>query len=195
MAGDCGDALFGVGQHVERALVARAQADLAVEARDGFGVVIEHIGRGVHHGVHGRVAALKIGHQHLDAAARNALADGADGQGEQFRAAIVAVVAIDAGDHGEAQTHGGDGFGDAARLVVIHRQRRAFLHGAEAAAARADVAQNHERGGAVVPAFAHVGAGGAFADGVQAEAVDQRFQIAIVLADGRGGAQPGGTGG
>ena len=65
------------------------------------------------------------------------------------------------------QPHGGHGFGYAARLVVIDRQRSAFLHRAKAAAPGADVAQDHERGGAVVPALAHVGTGGAFANRVQ----------------------------
>ena len=77
-----------------------------------------------------------------------------------------------------------------ARLVVIHRQRRAFLHRAEPAAPRAHVAQDHERGRAMVPALAHVGAGGALADRVQPQPLDQRLQFAIILAHRRGSAQP-----
>ena len=84
----------------------------------------------------------------------------------------------------------GDGFGDAPRLVVIDRQRAAFLHGAETAAARADVAEDHERGGAPVPAFAHVRAGGALADRMQIQVCDELFQFAIILAHGSGRAKP-----
>ena len=101
LVGVPGAIVLGMGQHVERALVARAQADLAVEARHGLGVVIEDVGRGFHDDLDGRVAALEIGHQDFDAAAGNAPPDGADDQGEQLRAAVLAVVAIDAGDDGE----------------------------------------------------------------------------------------------
>src|ERR1039457_3555288 len=74
--------------------------------------------------------------------------------------------------------------------TTIHRQGRAFLHRAEPAAAGTHVAQHHEGGGAVIPAFADVGAGRALADGVQAQALDEPLQVAIVLANGRGRTQP-----
>ena len=51
------------------------------------------------------------------------LADGADDQGEELGAAVLTVVAIDAGDDGELQAHGFDGFGDALGLVIIDGER------------------------------------------------------------------------
>ena len=177
-------------QHVERTLVTRAEADLPVEPRHGFGVVIEHVRPRIHDDFHGGVAALEIRHEHFDFAAGNALADGFDGELEELRAAVFAVVAIDAGDDGVAQTHDGDGFGDAARLIVIDRQRSALLHRAESAAARADVAEDHERGGAAVPALADVGAGGALADRMQLQVGDEFFEFAVIPAHGSGRAKP-----
>src|SRR5262249_26029537 len=64
------------------------------------------------------------------------------------------------------------------------------LDGAKAAASRADVPQNHEGGGALIPAFADIRAGRAFAHGVEAEAADQVLQFLVVSAGRRGGAQP-----
>ena len=174
----------------ERPFVARARTHLAVQARNRLGVVIENVGRGFQDRLHGRPVALKIGRQDLHAAAGDAAADGAYGEREQFGAAVFAVVAVHAGDHGEAQSHGRRGFGHAVRLVVIHRQGRAFFHRAEAAAARAHIPQNHESGRAMVPALAHIGTSRAFANRVQAQAADEALQLAIVLARGRGGAQP-----
>jgi hypothetical protein len=57
--------------------------------------------------------------------------------------------------------------GDAARLVEVDRLGAALGHGAESAAARAQVAEHHEGRGFVVPALADVGAVRAFAHGVQ----------------------------
>ena len=167
-----GAACLDVRQHVERPLVARAQANLAIQARHGLGVVVEDVGRGFEHDVHGRVRALKIRDQHFDPATLNTLADRANGQREQLRAAVLAIVAIHAGDDGEFQPESRAGLGHAARLVIIHRQRAALLHRAESAAAGADVAQDHEGGGAPVPAIADVGAGRALAHGVELQVLD-----------------------
>lgn len=100
-----------------------------------------------------------------------------------MRAAVGLVVAIDAGDDGIAQTHSRDSFGDAERLFFIGRTGRSSAgHGAKSAGARADISQNHEGGGAVVPAFAHVGAAGAFANGVEIERAHDALEILVTLA-------------
>ena len=114
--------------------------------------------------------ALEVGDQHLDRQSGHAAADLADGVGEDARAANVVVVAVDAGDDGELQSQLLDGFGHAARLVEIDGCGRALGHGAETAAPRADIAQQHEGRGAVVPALADVGAVRRLANRVQVEA-------------------------
>src|SRR2546423_1359373 len=68
--------------------------------------------------------------------------------------------------------------------------RLARRHGAEAASACADVPQNHERRGTVLPALAHVRAARAFADGVQIERAHDALQILVALATEKFDAQP-----
>ena len=72
LVGVPGAIAFGVRQDVERALVARAQADLPVEARHGLGVVIEDVWRGFHDDFDGRVVALEVWDEDFDAAAGDA---------------------------------------------------------------------------------------------------------------------------
>ncbi len=67
-------------------------------------------------------AALEIGDEHFDRAAGVNLADALDDHGEDRRAAILAVVAVDAGDDGVLEVHGLDGLGDALRLEPIQRR-------------------------------------------------------------------------
>src|SRR5262249_2807427 len=137
---------------------------------------------------HGLPAALKIRDENLDAAAGHPAADSVNREAEQLCSAILAIVAIDAGDNSESQAHRGDRFGHTVGLPVIHFERRTLLHGTEAAAACADVAQDHERGGPAVPAFSDVRTCGAFANRVEMQALNQRFQFAIILAGGSGSA-------
>jgi hypothetical protein len=82
-------------------------------------------------------------------------------------AAITQIVAVDAGNDHIFELERGDRFAEFARLVRVGRQRLAVADVAERAAAGADVAEDHEGGGAAPEAFADVGAGGFFADGVQ----------------------------
>lgn len=94
-----------------------------------------------------------------------------------------------------AQAQPRDSLCHAGGFGVVNRQRRAFGHSAESAAARAQVAQHHEGCGAVVPALADVGAIGAFADGMQVQISRQFFQRVEGLAHGRARFQPGRLGG
>lgn len=65
------------------------------------------------------------------------------------------------------QFESGYGIGHFVRFVSVYRQGLTALDVAESAVAGADVAEDHESGGAVTPAFAHVGAGSAAAHGMQ----------------------------
>ena len=164
---------FGVLQKAEGALVAGSGADHAIEARNGFGVVVEDFGAGFNDHADGFFVALEVGDEDFDLAAGSLAANFFNDLNEGAGAAEDVVVAIDAGDDGEFEAEGGDGFGDAARLVKVDGIGAAFGDGAESAAAGAEVAEHHESGGAVVPAFADVGALGGFADGVEVEGAGQ----------------------
>ncbi len=90
-----------------------------------------------------------------------------------IRPAVGQIVAGDGGDHHVSQAQAGGGFGDTIGFVELEGFGLPFRHGAKAAGARADVAQDHERGGFLRPAFQAVGALGAFADSFQMQIVDQ----------------------
>ena len=152
--------------------------------------MVENVGPGVHHDAQRLFQSLKVGNQHFHAASGHASADFGDRVGEDARATDVVVVAIDAGDDRKLQPQFLHRFGDPARLFKIDRLRAAFRYGAEAAAPGAQIAQQHEGRGAMVPALADVGTMRRLADGVQLQVARQGLEIVIVLAHGRARLQP-----
>ena len=84
-------------------------------------------------------------------------------------------------------------FGYTPGFIVIGLEGSAFLNGAESAAPRTHIAENHERGRPAIPAFADIRAGSALADCMQFEVGDKLFQLAIIFAYGSRRAQPGRT--
>ena len=60
----------------------------------------------------------------------------------------------------------------------------AALDGAEAAAARAHIAEQHQRGRARAPALPDIGTARLFADGAQLELTEQALQTRMPLAAG-----------
>ena len=139
--------------------------------------------------------AAKIRNQHFHLARRNAAANLCDRAGEEVRAAVGLVVAIDRGHDRVTQAHALDRLGHAQRLVLVGRaDGLARGYGAEAAGARTDIAQDHEGGGAMLPAFAHVRATRTFAHGVQVERAHDALQVLIVFAAEEFYAEPFRTG-
>ena len=65
----CRVQFLGVTQQIQSAFVARAGADDAIEARHGFGVVVQHFGARVDDHADGFAVALEVGDEHFDAAA------------------------------------------------------------------------------------------------------------------------------
>ena len=146
-------ALFGrPAQHVERAFVFGDGTHGRIEARDGLDVVCEHLGAGFDDHAKGVAIALEIGDQHLHRGA-GFLANGANGLGEMFSAAVGHVVAIHHRDHRVLHAHLRHRLGHAARLAGVGDERFPFADRAEGAAARADLAEDHERGRAGAPAL------------------------------------------
>src|SRR5215213_9650070 len=85
-------------------------------------------------------------------------------------------------------------FGDVTRLFRIQRARFAFAHRAEAAMTRADVAAEHEGGGAIGPTLENVWTTRFLADGVQVETFDQLQHLVLVGWVAQADAQPFGFG-
>jgi hypothetical protein len=111
-------------------------------------------------------------------------ADLLDGFGPDLCAAVVEFVAIYAGDDDVAEVHDSDGVAYSFGFVEVEFGWAACGDVAEAAGAGADVAEDHEGGGAGGPAFAHVGAFGGLADGVKAMVVDHAEKLGIFFACG-----------
>ena len=127
---------------------------------------------------------LEVGDEHLDGAAGEALPDLPDGLGEDVRAEVGEVVAVDGGDDGVAQGELGDGLGHARRLLDVVRRGTPVGDGAVGAVPGADVAQDHEGGGAVLPALADVGAVRLLAHGVQLQLTHELLEAQVVVATG-----------
>src|SRR4051812_10835175 len=104
--------------------------------------------------------------------------------GPDLRTAIGELVAVDAGDHAMFEAHRSNRFANAPRFVEVECRRTTGGDVAESAASRADIAEDHQRGGPSAPALAHVGALGALADGVKFLVVDKLLQIRITLSAG-----------
>jgi hypothetical protein len=154
-------------QQLEAALVASLRAQPGEQARDGLDVVVEHLGRRVEHHAQRLALALEVRRQHLDAGLRERGVQGADGRREVRGAAVAQVVAVDRGQHHVAQAHAGRGLGHARGLAGVRRERAGGRDRAVAAAARAAVPEQHERGRAAREALPQVRAAGLLADGVE----------------------------
>src|SRR6185503_12478310 len=112
--------------------------------------------------------------------------------GEDEGAEVGEVVAIDGGDHGVLELHLADRLSDSGWLLDIVFRWPAVRDGAVRAVPRADVTQDHERGSAVLPALADVGAAGFLAHGVEVELAHQVLQPEVVRAPGRLHLEPAG---
>ena len=137
-----------------------------------------------------RFLALEVWDQHFDAALRPARARLADRVRKNRRAAIGKVVAVHRRDDDVREAEGFDRLSDADAFVGVGGCRASVRDGAVGARARADVAENHERGGAVVPAFADVGAVRFLAHGVEIELAHQALEPRVVRRAGRADFQP-----
>ena len=132
-----------------------------------------------------------ISAENLDARSRDAFVDRSHGIGEYQRASVGKVVAIHRREDEILPTQIADGFGDAQRLEPI--DVASWITGfdvAKAAAARAKIAQNHDRCGARAPALGHVRTGGFFTNGVKREAIDLSLDAFVLFADRQRDPQP-----
>ena len=89
--------------------------------------------------------------------------------------------------------HRADRLRDPPRLVVVEPGRPAGLDRAEPAGPGARVAQDHDRGGPLVPALADVRAVGLLADRVEVQAAEQALEVVVVLARRHPGPDPVGV--
>ena len=182
--------VFGAADLLERALVARLRADLAVEPLDGLHVVTHDLLPAGDHAVERRPVAARVGDEGLDGRGGGPLLDLANGLVPDLGPAVLELVPVDARDDGVLDAHQVDGFRDAPGLILVVLARAAGLHRAEGAGARAGVAEDHEGGRPRAPALTHVGTVAALADGVELVLVYETADALVVLADGELDAEP-----
>ena len=164
---------LGSGEEFERPRIdALAAADVTIEPRHRFGVVVEDVGRRLHDPLDRAGLAEEIGHEHLDDGPRG-LSDRHDRALKVLGAAVGQVVAGDARDHDVGEAEPAGRLRHPLGLVDLECLRLALRHRAEPAGPRADVAENHERGRALRPALEPVGALGRGADRLEAEFGDE----------------------
>ena len=95
------------------------------------------------------------------------------------------IISIDGRDDDVREVERGDRIGDARGFGGVIGVRAPMAHRAVAARARADVAKDHERRGAMRPALADVRAARFFADRVEIEVAHQALQPEIRRRPGR----------
>lgn len=167
-AGFCGKAFrFGVFEDPEGAIVAGGFSDGALEAFDGLHVVVENVGFCVEDDVHELGFSTEVWDKNFDSGLWVLVADGADGCGPDGSTAVFEVIAGDGGDDGVFEAHFFDGLGDSGGFAEIEFCGAAGLDGAECAGAGANITEDHQGCSAAGPAFSHVRALSALADGVE----------------------------
>ncbi len=172
---------FRESQHGERLPVVRLRPHLPVQARDGFHIVVEDVRLGVQHARHGSEITLKVGSENFDASFGKRETQRPNRGRKVSRAAVEKIVAIHAGDHHVAQAHLPRHPGDVRRLVRIGRAGMPALGDrTESAAARAQVAQDHEGRRAAMETFMQIGTARRFAHGVQI----QPAKLGLEVMDG-----------
>ena len=181
-AGDLERHRLGGLEHVQGAGVSSALADRLLEALDGLDVVVEDVGACLHHRPQRRVLAVEVRDQDLHAHARRLAPKRADRLREDVGATVGQVVAGDARHDHVLQAHRADRLRDAARLVRVIPARPAGLHRAEPAGSGAGVAEDHDGGGALLPALADVRAARLLADRVEREATHEALEFLVVRA-------------
>ena len=192
-AGDLASHLLGVRKDFERAVVAGALADRLLEPLNGLQVVVQDVRPGLHDCPQRLVAAIEVRDQDLDAHSRTLASKRADSFGKDVGATVREVVASHARHDHVLEAHLCDRLGDSTWLVLVVPGRPARLDGAEATGPRADVAENHDRGGALLPALPDVGTVGFLAHRVQRQAAQDALQLVVVLTAGESGLDPFGV--
>ena len=178
-------------QHLEGAFVLRLRPNGGVHPAHRLEVVRQDLRPGVDDPPQRVGVAAEVAHQRFDRRIGAGLVHPLDGLGPDGGSAVGQIVAIDAGDHDVLEPHERHRLGDPARLVWIGWLGPAGLDVAEAAGARACVAEDHDRGRAPRPALAEIGAGGLLADGVQRVLVDDPPKPLVGGAARHAGADPG----
>lgn len=123
---------------------------------------------------------IQIGNKELNCGAGHLLADGLDGAGPVLGSAVRQVVPCDGGNDDIPQLHEPHALRNLLRFGGVGRCRMSGPGGAETAAPRADVAQNHEGSRTTAPALGLVGAESAAANRMQSMFPDDALHFGVL---------------
>jgi hypothetical protein len=179
------------GEDVHHSSVSTAGTALLVQPRHRLGVVVVDVRLRLEDGADRSLSALEIRDQHLDRGLRAARLDLADRLGKCPGAEIGEVVAIDGREHDVLQPHRRRRFRNTLRLRGIELRRPPVGDGAVGAVPGADIAENHEGRGAVLPALADVRAMRFLAHRVEVQVAHELLEAQVVRASGRLHLEPG----
>ena len=154
-------------QHHDRTLVVRRAPHETLKAGHALDVVGEDVRPRSPDRLERLALPEEVGRQDLDPGAGGDLTDLADRLGEDRRTAVLQLVPVDARDDGVLDPELPDGERGPPGFVKIELRGPPGFDGAEAARARADVAQDHERRGLPAPALRDVGTPRVLADRMQ----------------------------
>ncbi len=167
------------GQHGEAAGVAGRGSHRPLETGHRLDVVVEHVGPNLTDPGQGLGRPLEVGDQHLHPRGRAPAADGLHRAGHEVGPAVGQVVAGHHGEHGMVEAQVIDGLGHPVGLGGVGRERLRGVDGAETAGPGAALAEQHERGRALVPALVDVGAARFLAHRHQVELAGEALQLPV----------------
>ena len=185
-----------MGQHVQCLAVAGAWvAYFMGQALDGLDVLGKDFKAGIDYRLDGAQFTVKIRGQGFYHHLRGTRFNRADAGCVVRRTTIIQIITVNRGEYDVAQGHQLDRFCGVFRLFLVQPAVRvAGIYRAEAAGAGTDRAHQHDGGGAVRPALAHVGAMGFLADGAQTVFADVALDRFKAISAGCLDAQPLGFG-
>ena len=96
------------------------------------------------------------------------------------RTAVGQIVTINRSDDRVREIKMAHGFGDVARFCRVERHRLPFVDRAETTMARASIAAEHERRGAIRPALEDIWAARLLTDRMQIQARDQLEHVVLI---------------
>mmetsp|Transcript_5130 Transcript_5130/g.22907 ORF Transcript_5130/g.22907 Transcript_5130/m.22907 type:complete len:436 (-) Transcript_5130:137-1444(-) len=193
-----GSRRLGVPQDAEGLIVPGSRVPHAfLQPLHRLDVVSENVQTRVGEVRHRALVALKVRREALGEDLGLERLEGPDGPREVLGSAVGDVVAVHRRQHDVADAPLRDGLGGVLGLHLVGgRGRGRGVHRAEAASARARVAEDHDRRGSrvAVPALAQVGAHGLLAHGGELEILEPGGEVLVAIAARRALAQPRGFG-